>query len=187
MCSVLSHVHPLCPARGEVGAWPWQTGRTQRSESQALILLVPFEEAGGLLVATNSPGECFLQIQDIVRKQQLLTIFREGKDGQQDVDVAILQALLKGEGQVTWGQGEELERGCPGPSLEEPQTLPLGGSPWSEGSWCGLCWSQLTPLPGRGGPVAHVGDTGSLSSSPSFRDPGCSPHSPSLRSQGGFS
>lgn len=37
------------------------------------------------------------QIQDIVRSRQLLTVFREGKDGQQDVDVAILQALLKGE------------------------------------------------------------------------------------------
>ncbi|XP_048659734.1 transient receptor potential cation channel subfamily M member 2 isoform X3 [Marmota marmota marmota] len=35
------------------------------------------------------------KIQDIVRKRELLTIFREGKDGQQDVDVAILQALLK--------------------------------------------------------------------------------------------
>ncbi|XP_051695884.2 transient receptor potential cation channel subfamily M member 2 isoform X1 [Oryctolagus cuniculus] len=34
-------------------------------------------------------------IQDIVRQRQLLTVFREGKDGQQDVDVAILQALLK--------------------------------------------------------------------------------------------
>uniref|UniRef100_A0A8C4YLQ5 Transient receptor potential cation channel subfamily M member 2 n=1 Tax=Gopherus evgoodei TaxID=1825980 RepID=A0A8C4YLQ5_9SAUR len=30
-----------------------------------------------------------------LRSRQLLTIFREGKDGQQDVDVAILQALLK--------------------------------------------------------------------------------------------
>lgn len=39
-----------------------------------------------------------LQIQDIVRSRQLLTIFREGKYGQQDVDVAILQALFKGEG-----------------------------------------------------------------------------------------
>ncbi|XP_023594837.1 transient receptor potential cation channel subfamily M member 2 isoform X2 [Trichechus manatus latirostris] len=35
------------------------------------------------------------KIQDIVRRRQLLTIFREGKDGQQDVDIAILQALLK--------------------------------------------------------------------------------------------
>ncbi|EGV98052.1 Transient receptor potential cation channel subfamily M member 2 [Cricetulus griseus] len=35
------------------------------------------------------------KIQDIVRRRQLLTVFREGKDGQQDVDVAILQALLK--------------------------------------------------------------------------------------------
>uniref|UniRef100_A0A8C8SGK2 Transient receptor potential cation channel subfamily M member 2 n=1 Tax=Pelusios castaneus TaxID=367368 RepID=A0A8C8SGK2_9SAUR len=40
--------------------------------------------------------------KDIVRSRQLLTIFREGKDGQQDVDVAILQALLKGEGQGSW-------------------------------------------------------------------------------------
>uniref|UniRef100_A0A8D2QNS6 Transient receptor potential cation channel subfamily M member 2 n=1 Tax=Zosterops lateralis melanops TaxID=1220523 RepID=A0A8D2QNS6_ZOSLA len=36
-----------------------------------------------------------LQIQDIVRSRQLLTVFREGKCGQQDVDVAILQALFK--------------------------------------------------------------------------------------------
>ncbi|XP_025027088.1 transient receptor potential cation channel subfamily M member 2 [Python bivittatus] len=35
------------------------------------------------------------KIQDIVRNKQLLTIFREGKDGQQDIDVAILQAMLK--------------------------------------------------------------------------------------------
>ncbi|XP_069495749.1 transient receptor potential cation channel subfamily M member 2-like [Ambystoma mexicanum] len=35
------------------------------------------------------------KIQDIVRMSQLLTIFREDKDGAQDVDVAILQALLK--------------------------------------------------------------------------------------------
>ncbi|XP_061490401.1 transient receptor potential cation channel subfamily M member 2 isoform X2 [Rhineura floridana] len=35
------------------------------------------------------------KIQDIVRNRQLLTIFREGKDDQQDVDVAILQAMLK--------------------------------------------------------------------------------------------
>uniref|UniRef100_A0A8D2MF67 Transient receptor potential cation channel subfamily M member 2 n=1 Tax=Zonotrichia albicollis TaxID=44394 RepID=A0A8D2MF67_ZONAL len=35
------------------------------------------------------------KIQDIVRSRQLLTIFREGKYGQQDVDVAILQALFK--------------------------------------------------------------------------------------------
>ncbi|XP_062832545.1 transient receptor potential cation channel subfamily M member 2 isoform X1 [Anolis carolinensis] len=35
------------------------------------------------------------KIQDIVRNRQLLTIFREGKDGQQDIDVAILQAMLK--------------------------------------------------------------------------------------------
>lgn len=57
---------------------------------------------------------CLLQIQDIVRRRQLLTIFREGKDGQQDVDVAILQALLKGEGWAKWGPGEEPEEGCSG-------------------------------------------------------------------------
>uniref|UniRef100_A0A6J0T728 Transient receptor potential cation channel subfamily M member 2 isoform X2 n=2 Tax=Pogona vitticeps TaxID=103695 RepID=A0A6J0T728_9SAUR len=48
------------------------------------------------------------KIQDIVRNRQLLTIFREGKDGQQDVDVAILQAMLKASryrdhfGQENW-------------------------------------------------------------------------------------
>ncbi|PKU43133.1 transient receptor potential cation channel subfamily m member 2 [Limosa lapponica baueri] len=35
------------------------------------------------------------KIQDIVRSRHLLTIFREGRYGQQDVDVAILQALFK--------------------------------------------------------------------------------------------
>uniref|UniRef100_A0A8C5Q425 Transient receptor potential cation channel subfamily M member 2 n=1 Tax=Leptobrachium leishanense TaxID=445787 RepID=A0A8C5Q425_9ANUR len=35
------------------------------------------------------------KIQDIMRNSQLLTIFREDKDEQQDIDVAILQALLK--------------------------------------------------------------------------------------------
>ncbi|XP_058152319.1 transient receptor potential cation channel subfamily M member 2 [Dasypus novemcinctus] len=35
------------------------------------------------------------KIQDIVRQRQLLTVFREGQDGQPDMDVAILQALLK--------------------------------------------------------------------------------------------
>ncbi|XP_055463196.1 transient receptor potential cation channel subfamily M member 2 isoform X2 [Psammomys obesus] len=43
----------------------------------------------------NQIVEWTKKIQDIVRRRQLLTIFREGKDGQQDVDVAILQALLK--------------------------------------------------------------------------------------------
>jgi len=43
-----------------------------------------------------------------VRSQHLLTIFREGKYGQQDVDVAILQALFKGEGKVAaWGHGRD--------------------------------------------------------------------------------
>ncbi|XP_077735524.1 transient receptor potential cation channel subfamily M member 2 isoform X5 [Canis aureus] len=43
----------------------------------------------------SSVVEWTKKIQDIVRRRQLLTVFREGKDGQQDVDVAILQALLK--------------------------------------------------------------------------------------------
>ncbi|XP_078514884.1 transient receptor potential cation channel subfamily M member 2-like [Lissotriton helveticus] len=48
------------------------------------------------------------KIQDIVRMSQLLTVFRENKDGAQDVDVAILQALLKAsqsldhEGNENW-------------------------------------------------------------------------------------
>ncbi|KAK9401047.1 transient receptor potential cation channel subfamily M member 2 [Crotalus adamanteus] len=40
-------------------------------------------------------ADVIAQIQDIVRNKQLLTVFREGKDGQQDIDVAILQAMLK--------------------------------------------------------------------------------------------
>ncbi|XP_053568855.1 transient receptor potential cation channel subfamily M member 2 [Bombina bombina] len=35
------------------------------------------------------------KIQDIMRNKQLLTIFQEDKDDQHDIDVAILQALLK--------------------------------------------------------------------------------------------
>ncbi|KAJ1121117.1 hypothetical protein NDU88_009245 [Pleurodeles waltl] len=48
------------------------------------------------------------KIQDIVRMNQLLTIFREDKDGTHDVDVAILQSLLKAsqcldhEGNENW-------------------------------------------------------------------------------------
>lgn len=64
---------------------------------------MPWEGAGRPLVTAYLTWECLLQIQDIVRRRQLLTIFREGKDGQHDVDMAILQALLKGEGQAKWG------------------------------------------------------------------------------------
>lgn len=60
--------------------------------------------AGGPSVTAPHGGRA-LQVQDIVRRRQLLTIFREGKDGQQDVDVAILQALLKGACPVTRGPG----------------------------------------------------------------------------------
>lgn len=65
----------------------------------------------------TSLGQCLLQIQDIVRKRQLLTIFREGKDGQQDVDVAILQALLKGESQARWGEREKQNEGAQDPEF----------------------------------------------------------------------
>ncbi|KAM8934160.1 transient receptor potential cation channel subfamily M member 2 [Pelodytes ibericus] len=50
------------------------------------------------------------KIQDIMRKSQLLTIFREDKDDQHDIDVAILQALLKAslshdqQGHENWDQ-----------------------------------------------------------------------------------
>lgn len=37
------------------------------------------------------------QIQDIIRMPHLLTIFRISEDNHGDVDVAILQALLKGK------------------------------------------------------------------------------------------
>ncbi|XP_029463786.1 transient receptor potential cation channel subfamily M member 2 [Rhinatrema bivittatum] len=43
----------------------------------------------------NQIVEWTKKIQDIIRRSQLLTIYREDKDGQHDVDVAILQALLK--------------------------------------------------------------------------------------------
>lgn len=38
----------------------------------------------------------FLQIQDIIRMPHLLTVFRVSEESHGDVDVAILQALLKG-------------------------------------------------------------------------------------------
>ncbi|KAM3835803.1 LOW QUALITY PROTEIN: transient receptor potential cation channel subfamily M member 2 [Vipera latastei] len=47
------------------------------------------------LFTENKIVEWTKKIQDIVRNKQLLTVFREGKDGQQDIDVAILQAMLK--------------------------------------------------------------------------------------------
>lgn len=76
-----------------------------------------------------------MQIQDIVRRRQLLTIFREGKDGQQDVDVAILQALLKGEGWAKWGPGGKGgTRVLRTLSIEEPKIPPRGQTHGSEGS-----------------------------------------------------
>lgn len=90
----------------------------------ASILRAPLEEAGGRSSPQTSPGPCRLQIQDIVRRRQLLTIFREGKDGQQDVDVAILQALLKGEGRARWCGGRSGGEVPGAPSLEAPKTRP---------------------------------------------------------------
>lgn len=69
--------------------------------------VLSFKEAEYLNLGLT--GNHLLQIQDIVRRRQLLTVFREGKDGQQDVDVAILQALLKGE-TVSRGKGEREAR-----------------------------------------------------------------------------
>lgn len=86
-------------------------GHTGRQDSCPGLHSPGAQEAGGPLITGNSLGECLLQIQDIVRRRQLLTIFREGKDGQQDVDVAILQALLKGEGLARQGpRGEARTR-----------------------------------------------------------------------------
>ena len=90
-----------------ITVWAWGRGggpghtagrtpaRGSGSASRALVLQVLFEEVGG-----TSCRKCLLQIQDIVRRRQLLTVFREGKDGQQVMDVSILQALLKGESQA---------------------------------------------------------------------------------------
>lgn len=44
------------------------------------------------------------QIQDIIRMSHLLTIFRVNEDTSGDVDVAILQALLKGNYKCLTGQ-----------------------------------------------------------------------------------
>lgn len=97
MYLVLKHPQGM----GSAGDGPGHTGRTHaQGPGSASGASTPGaqEEAGGPLIAGPHWGGCLLQIQDIVRRRQLLTIFREGKDGQQDVDVAILQALLKGEG-----------------------------------------------------------------------------------------
>lgn len=78
-----------------------------------------------------------MQIQDIVRRRQLLTIFREGKDGQQDVDVAILQALLKGACQARWGPGlGTLSPGWAGAWVRGQRRLVSGYPPPTSG--CGL-------------------------------------------------
>lgn len=80
--------------RLEVGWGSWRTRKPTGGLWSSWGVEVTFApRAGG--GAWLSPAS--LQIQDIVRRRQLLTIFRDGKDGQQDVDVAILQALLKGE------------------------------------------------------------------------------------------
>lgn len=61
-----------------------------------------------------------------MRSRQLLTIFREGKYGQQDVDVAILQALFKG-----------VELGAAGG---------YEGDEWSCGHKLGLCSHQRAQM-----------------------------------------
>lgn len=82
-----------------------------------------------------------MQIQDIVRRRQLLTIFREGKDGQQDVDVAILQALLKGACQARWGPGlGTLSPGRAGEWVRGQRRLVSGYPPPTSG--CGLLASS---------------------------------------------
>ena len=77
-------------------------------------------------------------------------MFREGKDGQQDMDVAILQALLKGEGQA--------KRGCGGGAtvlVQRSQKTIHGQTCWSESKWT-LPGPPHTP-PGQVVPVTDVG------------------------------
>lgn len=139
---VLKHLHLQCPGRGESRWWSWRVGLMPRALAPCLgsqFCGCPRRRQGARSSLGTSLGECLLQIQDIVRRRQLLTIFREGKDGQQDVDVAILQALLKGEGLAKWGPREKPEQGCSGPRLLVGQTC------WSQGGWpVGAhwrCWS----------------------------------------------
>ncbi|XP_075793431.1 transient receptor potential cation channel subfamily M member 2 isoform X5 [Pelodiscus sinensis] len=105
------------------------------------------------------------KIQDIVRSRQLLTIFREGKDGLQDVDVAILQALLKASrsrdhfGHENWDQQLKLavawnrvdiarseiftdDHEWKRPPLLAPRPGPLPG-------WIGRAVTALSGLPAR--------------------------------------
>ena len=96
---------------------------------------------------------CLLQIQDIVRRRQLLTIFREGKDGQQDVDVAILQALLKGEGRAKWDQGRSQNKGAGGTLSSSQSDAPveggwLAGVPTADVGYRCLCQPVFLPETG---------------------------------------
>lgn len=142
-----------------------QAGRTRAQGSGfvfgASFFPAPWRGQEAHSLPRSSLGECLLQIQDIVRRRQLLTIFREGKDGQQDVDVAILQALLKGEGWVKWGPGGKGgKRVLRTLSIEEPKIPPLGQTHRSEGSERAAGGAPLgahpTPCWASGCPVTAV-------------------------------
>lgn len=104
-----------------------------------------------------------MQIQDIVRKRQLLTIFREGKDGQEDMDVAILQALLKGEGQANWGEREKRNEGARDPEFARDKKTTSGSDALVRGQLAvDRAGAHLTVLQAGGCPAAGVGGSGSF-------------------------
>lgn len=103
--------------------WSWATWQAglpawgSGSVSGPLVLQVPFEEVG----ESHEENAC-CRSQDIVPEAAAAHCVPGVADGQQDVDVPILQALLKGEGQVRrrmWGVSQS-------PRPEEPEIPPMG-------------------------------------------------------------
>lgn len=146
---VLKCLHLQCPGRGESRWWSWRAGLMPRPWLRAWGLSSPGALGGGR--GPPVPGDLtwgmLLQIQDIVRRRQLLTIFREGKGRQQDVDVAILQALLKGEGQRRGDRGGLRDKGAQDPdvwSVRRAARWPAVGCPLA--MWACRRLSQLAFL-----------------------------------------
>ncbi|XP_077947295.1 transient receptor potential cation channel subfamily M member 2-like [Gasterosteus aculeatus] len=88
------------------------------------------------------------KIQDIIRKSHLLTVFRISEDNHRDVDVAILQALLKASktserlGIKSWRRQLELAIAWNRVDLAETEIF-TEESQWKSGE---LCWAMRLAL-----------------------------------------